>query len=63
MALPAANVTSIDRRERDHFTANASADVIGPENRVKTRLDVNLARNQPHPGQNNLNNEDEKEWD
>ena len=33
---------------------------MGPVNKVKARIDVNPARNQPHPGQNN---EEEEEWD
>ena len=36
---------------------------MGPVNRVKARLDVNSARNQFHPDQNILNNEDQEEWD
>ena len=36
---------------------------MGPVNRGMARLDVNAARNQPRPGQNNSNNEDEEEWD
>ena len=64
MALPGANLhRKIGEREKEHFRANGSADVMGPVNRVKARLDVNQARNQPHPSQNNLNNEDEDEWD
>ena len=59
-----AKLTSKHRRpQREHFRANGSTDAMGPVNRVKARLDVNPARNQPHPGENNLNNEDEGEWD
>ena len=61
MALPAANLhRKIGEIEKEHFRANGLADDMGPVNRVKARLDVNQARNQPHPGQNNLNNEDER---
>ena len=64
MALPAANLHGkIGEIKKEHFRANGSADDMGPVNRVKARLDVNQARNQRHPGQNNLNNEDEDEWD